>query len=47
MDDKNLDADPDSNLILFAAAILIGIAGSGHTLKRQVKRDAAASENEN
>lgn len=41
------NADPDGNLILFAAAILIGVAGSGHALKRQVKRDAAASENEN
>lgn len=41
-----INADPDGNLILFAAAILIGVAGSGHALKRQVKRDAA-SENEN
>lgn len=42
-----INVDPDGNLILFAAAILIGVAGSGHALKRQVKRDAAASENEN
>lgn len=45
--DTWINADPDGNLILFATAILIGIAGSGHALKRQVKRDAAASENEN
>lgn len=42
-----INADPDGNLILFAAAILVGVAGSGYDLKRQVKRDAAASENEN
>lgn len=41
-----INADPDGNLIQFAVAILVGVAGSGHALKRQVKRDAAASENE-
>lgn len=38
--------NPDGNLILFAVAVLVGLAGSGYALKRQVKRDAAeASEN--
>ena len=38
--------NPDGNLIQFAVAVLVGLAGSGYALKRQVKRDAAeASEN--
>lgn len=41
-----INADSDGNLIQFAVAILVGLAGSGYALKRQVKRDAAeASEN--
>lgn len=42
-----INANPDGNLIQFAAAVLIGLAGSGYALKRQVKRDAAKTpENE-
>lgn len=38
---------PDSNLLQFAVAILIGLVGAGYALKRQVGRDARkASENE-
>lgn len=41
-----INADSDGNLIQFAVAVLVGLAGSGYALKRQVKRDAAeASEN--
>ena len=41
-----INVDSDGNLIQFAVAILVGLAGSGYALKRQVKRDAAeASEN--
>lgn len=39
--DSWLNADPDCNLLQFAAAILIGLAGSGYALRRQVRRDAA------
>lgn len=42
-----INADSEGNLIQFAAAVLIGLAGSGYALKRQVKRDAAKTpENE-
>lgn len=42
-----INANPDGNLIQFAVAVLIGLAGSGYALKRQVKRDAAKTpENE-
>ena len=41
-----INVNPDGNLIQFAVAVLVGLAGSGYALKRQVKRDAAeASEN--
>ena len=40
-----INVNPDGNLIQFAVAVLVGLAGSGYALKRQVKRDAAeASE---
>ena len=35
-----LNADPDYNLLQFAAAILIGLTGAGYALRRQVRRDA-------
>ena len=38
--DSWLNADPDYNLLQFAAAILIGLTGAGYALKRQVRRDA-------
>ena len=41
-----INVNPDGNLIQFAVAVLVGLAGSGYALKRQAKRDAAeASEN--
>ena len=42
-----INVNPDGNLIQFAVAVLVGLAGSGYALKRQVKRDAAKTpENE-
>lgn len=42
-----INADSEGNLIQFAVAVLVGLAGSGYALKRQVKRDAAKTpENE-
>lgn len=42
-----INTDSEGNLIQFAVAVLIGLAGSGYALKRQVKRDAAKTpENE-
>lgn len=42
-----INVDSDGNLIQFAVAVFVGLAGSGYALKRQVKRDAEeASENE-
>ena len=38
--DSWLNADPDYNLLQFAAAILIGLTGAGYALRRQVRRDA-------
>lgn len=42
-----INTDSEGNLIQFAVAVLIGLSGSGYALKRQVKRDAAKTpENE-
>ena len=42
-----INTDSEGNLIQFAVAVLIGLAGSGYALKRQVKHDAAKTpENE-
>ena len=38
--DSWLNADPDYNLLQFAAAVLIGLTGAGYALRRQVRRDA-------
>ncbi|WP_290539580.1 hypothetical protein [Alistipes sp.] len=41
-----INVNPDGNLIQFAVAVLVGLAGSGYALKRQVKHDATeASKN--
>ena len=38
--DSWLNADPDYNLLQFAAAVLIGLTGAGYALRRQVRCDA-------